>query len=336
MARKKSNMEEINLDEAAIMEDAPIVVEQKEVKPVKQPAVNKQAGSRNLINCLRNETVIVRHINKQTGLVTDPKHVLYGGMAENARRTFTVPLLRSGLFYDVLTKDEKDYLEHIMGLEPNALSIYNKVDNFWSTANTKGISTVTLTKQDNKLDLSIPTDYIKYKILLANKDRIAPSITALQDTPKATYEFVIISDEETTKVAKYNMSVKMQCYKEYGKVEDDADTLRTIIETIDGRPLSRHTKLEVMQAKINDLIQSNAKFFLNVITDKLLPTKVLIKNAIDAGIIAKRGDYLYLRKDGRPLCNDDQEPTLNIAAMYLNEARNQDLKFSIEAQLKQK
>ena len=37
MARKKSNMEEINLDEAAIMEDAPIVVEQKEVKPAAIP-----------------------------------------------------------------------------------------------------------------------------------------------------------------------------------------------------------------------------------------------------------------------------------------------------------
>ena len=89
-----------------------------------------------------------------------------------------------------------------------------------------------------------------------------------------------------------------------------------------------------MQAKINDLIQSNSKFFLKVVTDKLLPTKVLIKNAIDAGVIAKRGDYLYLRKDGSPLCNLDQEPTLNIAAMYLNEPKNQDIKFSIEAQLK--
>lgn len=334
MAKKKitDNMEEVVLDDAAIAEEPVMIKEvpvQQEAKP--KPRVNSNVG---LINCLRNEKITIRHINKQTGLVTDPKHVLYGGMAENAKKTYTVPMLRSGLFCDILTKDEKDYLEYVMGLEPNALSIYNKTDNFWSTANPKGISTVTLMKQDNQLDLSNPTDYIKYKILLANKDRIAPSVEALQDSPKATYEFVIISDEEVSRAARLNMSIKMQCYKEYGKIEDKSDILRTIIETIDGRPLSKNTKLEVLQAKINDLIQSNSKFFLKVVTDKLLPTKVLIKNAIDAGVIAKRGDYLYLRKDGSPLCNLDQEPTLNIAAMYLNEPKNQDIKFSIEAQLK--
>lgn len=329
-------MEEIQLDDDAIMEE-PVVMAQNEIKPIKEQSINRVNRINNeagLINCLRNEKVVVRHINKQTGLVTDPRHVLYGGMAENAKRTFTVPLLRSGLYYDILTKDEKNYLEYVMGLEPNALSIYNKVDNFWSTANPRGISTVTLYKQDNILDLSNPSDYIKYKILLANKDRIAPSIAALQDTPKATYEFVIISDEETSRAAKINVSTKVQCYKEFGKIENDVDTLRTIIETIDGRPLSKNTKLEILQNKVNDLIESNARFFLRVATDKLLPTKVLIKKAIDAGVISKRGDYLYLRQTGTPLCNDNQEPTLSIAAMYLNEPKHQELKFSIEAQLK--
>lgn len=336
MAKKKNNMEEIQLDDDAIMEE-PVVMAQNEIKPIKEQSINRVNRINNeagLINCLRNEKVVVRHINKQTGLVTDPRHVLYGGMAENAKRTFTVPLLRSGLYYDILTKDEKNYLEYVMGLEPNALSIYNKVDNFWSTANPRGISTVTLYKQDNILDLSNPSDYIKYKILLANKDRIAPSIAALQDTPKATYEFVIISDEETSRAAKINVSTKVQCYKEFGKIENDVDTLRTIIETIDGRPLSKNTKLEILQNKVNDLIESNARFFLRVATDKLLPTKVLIKKAIDAGVISKRGDYLYLRQTGTPLCNDNQEPTLSIAAMYLNEPKHQELKFSIEAQLK--
>lgn len=336
MAKKKNNMEEIQLDDDAIMEE-PVVMAQNEIKPIKEQSINRVNRINNeagLINCLRNEKVVVRHINKQTGLVTDPRHVLYGGMAENAKRTFTVPLLRSGLYYDILTKDEKNYLEYVMGLEPNALSIYNKVDNFWSTANPRGISTVTLYKQDNILDLSNPSDYIKYKILLANKDRIAPSIAALQDTPKATYEFVIISDEETSRAAKINVSTKVQCYKEFGKIENDIDTLRTIIETIDGRPLSKNTKLEILQNKVNDLIESNARFFLRVATDKLLPTKVLIKKAIDAGVISKRGDYLYLRQTGTPLCNDNQEPTLSIAAMYLNEPKHQELKFNIEAQLK--
>lgn len=331
MPKKKANMEDIQLDENALKEEIPMQIQQEQ-KPVKRSNPTHYNGE--LINCLRNEKITVKHIDKQTGMIHDPRHVLYGGMAENAKKSYTVPLLRNGIFYDVLTKDEKNYLEYVLGLEPGALSIYKKEGNFWSTANDKGISTVVLHKQDNYLDLSNPTDYIKYKILLANKDKIAPSIEALQDAPRATYEYVIISEGDTAKNAKLNMSIKMQCYKEFGKVEDNADILRTIIETIDGRPLSTNTKLEILQTKINDIIQTNGKVFLKVITDKLLPTKVLIKKAIDAGIISRRGDFLYLRKDGTPLCNDDQEPTLSIAAMYLNEPKHQELKFSIEAQLK--
>lgn len=267
-------------------------------------------------------------------MVTNPKHILYGGMAENATKTFTVPRLSSGMYVNVLTDDEKAFLEHIMRLEVNALSIYRKIDNFWDDTNDKGISRVRLTKQDNYLNLSDPEDYIRYKILLANKNYIAPSLEALQDAPKASYQFVIISEGDETKNAKVNMSTTMKCYKEFGKIEGDADTLRVIIETIDGRPLAATSKLEFLQTKANDLIQADSKIFLRVITDPMLPTKVLIKKSIEAGLIYNRGNYLYLRSDNTPLCEANEEPTLNIAAKYLNNPRHQEVKFSLEAKLK--
>ena len=138
---------------------------------------NKEIKSKkDLINCLRNERVIIRHIPKYSSNITNPKHILYGGMAENASRTFVVPRLTSGMFVNVLTDNEKAFLENIMGLEDNALSIYKKVDNFWDDSNENGISKVRLLKQDNYLNLADPEDYIRYKILLANKDYIAPSL----------------------------------------------------------------------------------------------------------------------------------------------------------------
>lgn len=330
MARKANVEDIIDNSELELTEVNPVNNYRKEKEVVRVSDRNN-----NLINCLRNERIIVKHINKQTGNIRDPKHVLYGGMSENAKKVYTVPLLKSGAFCDVLTRDEKDYLEYALGLEANALSVYRKEDNFWDTSNDQGISKVILYKHDNYLDLSNPVDYIKYKILLANKDRIAPSAQALQDTPKATYEFVLLSDNEENSMAKANINTKMQCYKEFGKVEDNPDILKLIIETIDGRVLATGTKLEIMQTKINDLIQQNSKLFLKVITDKLLPTKVLINKAIAAGIISRRGNYLYLKKDNTPLCNNNQEPTFNVAAAFLNEPKHQELKFSIEAQLKQ-
>ena len=307
------------------IEDFPL----KEVVPQEQ-----RKGTKQIINCLRNERVIVRHIPKLGGMVTNPKHILYGGMADNAVKTFTVPRLSSGMYVNVLTDDEKACLEQIMNLEYNALSIYKKTDNFWDDSNDKGISSVRLTKQDNYLNLSDPEDYIRYKILLANKNYIAPSLEALQDAPKASYQFVIISEGDETKNAKVNMSTTMKCYKEFGKIENNADTLRVVIETIDGRPLASNSKLEFLQTKANDLIQADSRLFLKVVTDPLLDTKVLIKRAIEAGIISKRGTYLYLREDNTPLCENNEEPTLNIAAKYLTNPRHQELKFSLEAKLK--
>ena len=290
--------------------------------------------NRDTINVLRNERIIVRHLPKESGMITNPKHVLYGGMSENSFRVFVVPKLRSGAFVNVLTDEEKTCLEEVMGLEYNALSSLKKVDNFWDDSNPNGISQVRLTKQDNYFDLSNPVDYIKYKILLANKDYIAPSLSAVTDTPKATYQFVIISEGDETKTAKDNMSSTMRCYKEFGKIENDIDTLRVIIESIEGKPTAKTSKLEALQAKVNNLIQANSKLFLKIITDPYLSTKVLIKQAIEAGVIASRGSYLYVREDNTPLCEMNEEPTLTVAAKYLNNPKHQDLLFSIQAKVK--
>lgn len=328
MASKRVE-EELDLEtinsETTIVPQMPEEVEEQ--LPVRRGR-NKEAVINEPINCLRNERVIVRYVPKESGIVTNPKHILYGGMAENAVKYFTVPQLESGKLVNILTDDEKEFLEDIMGLEFNALSIYKKENNYWSNKQ------VRLLKQDNILDLSDPEQYIKYKILLANKDEIAPSLQALQDMPKATYKYVIIKEGEETSNARQEMSATMQAYMEYGKYEKDADTLRTIIETIDGRPLALNTKIEFLQTKINKLIQADAKLFLKVITDPLLSTKVLIKRAIEGGLIANRGGFFYLREDNSPLCSNKEDPTFNMAAKFLASPKNQALKFSIEAKLK--
>ena len=286
-----------------------------------------------LINCLRNEQVIVRYLPKQSRMVTNPKHVLFGGMAENATRTFVVPMLSSGRYVNVLTDSEKDFLEELMGLPANALSIYKKVDNFWDDANEAGISKVTLRKQDNYLNLANVEDYIRYKILLANKDYIAPSLEALETNPKATYQFVILTEDSETQSAKKGMTTLMQCYTAYGKIEDEVDTLRVIIETLTGVRVHKNTKKEFLQTKVNELIQGNSKMFLKVATDPMLSTKVLIRRCVEEGLIAHRGNQYYIKDGNIPMC-EDGEPTLNVAAQWINLPKNQEIKLSLEAKLK--
>ena len=84
----------------------PLQTRKVEVENVKSTVTEnkRQESNEPIVNVLRNERVIVRHIPKQSGMVTDPKHVYSGGMAEGSFRIFVVPRLRSGAFVNVLTK----------------------------------------------------------------------------------------------------------------------------------------------------------------------------------------------------------------------------------------
>lgn len=285
-------------------------------------------AEKHLINCLRNETVLVRHIPRESRMVgNNPRHVLFGGMAESAYRKLTVPMLRSGQLQNVLTDDEKDYLEQALGLPDNGLSVYRQENNYWMDLY------VRLEKTETRLNLSDPNDYIKYKVLLANKNLVCPDLKTLQESPKATYEYVIIADGEESKASMSRLNARKEAYKEYGKIEGDKDVLRLIVESMTARPVASSTKIEQLAEQIDTLIENDAKTFLAIVQDPLLKTKVLIRNGIEAGVIADRGGMLYMRADNHPLCNQG-DPTLSVAAEYLNQPKNQEMKFAIEAKVK--
>lgn len=292
-----------------------------------------EVEKKQLVNCLRNEKVCIRYVPRQSHMVTDPKHILYGGMAEDAVKTFVVPKLTTGTYVNVLTNSEMAFLEEYLGMDKGALSVYKKQDNFWSDANPQGINKVKLRKQDNYLDLSVPEDYIRYKILLANKDFIAPSPQVLEDRPKATYQYVIIEGNEQVSSAKKSMDITRECYMEFGKIEDNIETLMTVVELLDGRNVAPNTSKDFLCTKIDSFIQSSPKSFLKAVKDETLPTKVLIRRSVNAGNIIKRGDYLYLKSDGKPLCGDNEEPVLSVAVKFLNNPRNQAIKLGLEGLL---
>lgn len=342
MARPKKEdnpelMESINIDVTSQEETKQEISTPKTEPKVVEKAVSPKQYSSEPVNCLRNERIIVKFVPSPSAMVQRKGHILNGGMAENATRSFVVPRLnRTGVYKNVLTNAEKDFLEQAMGLEINALSIHNQVNNFWDDSNPNGIGRVTLHKQDNYLDLSIPEQYIQYKILLANKDYIAPSMEELEERPKATYQFVIISEGDETKSNLSKMDITMECYTEYGAIRDNKDMLKTIIELLEKRPISPDVKLDYLQGKINQYIQADPRKFYSVIKDEYLPMKILIKKAVEAGLIGMKNNTYYLRKDGSPLCEMNEESTLNNAAKYIGSIKHQELKFLLEAQLKEK
>lgn len=291
-------------------------------------------------SCLVNERVILRKLPKRTNLVGDSNHIMGDGMHENAFYIYCVPKLqKSNNFVNVLTKEEKDYLEYVMGLPENALSIYRqpKEENYWSNANPNGLSSVTLRKRDNIFDLSKPTDYIAVKILMANKDKICPSMEEWAARPKETYEFVIIREGQESKTSKSNTDATIQAVMKLGKIADDKDVLKLVVETMMGKKYADSTSIEWLQTQALDLIKNtpkNAKMFLAILEDESLDNKVLIRKCISNGIVADRGGFLYIKDGNQPMCGDGEEPTLKIAAKWLGKPSNQERLFKLQAMLK--
>jgi hypothetical protein len=291
-------------------------------------------------SCLVNERVILRKLPKRTNLVGDSNHVMGDGMHENAFYIYCVPKLqKSNNFVNVLTNEEKDYLEYVMGLPKNALSIYRqpKEENYWSNSNPNGLSSVTLKKRDNIFDLSKPTDYIAVKILMANKDKICPSMEEWAARPKETYEFVIIREGQESKMSKSNTDATIQAVMKLGKIADDKDVLKLVVETMMGKKYSDATSGEWLQTQALDMIKNtpkNARMFLSIIEDESLDNKVLIRKCISKGIVADRGGFLYIKDGNVPMCGDGEEPTLKMAAKWLGKPSNQERLFKLQAMLK--
>ena len=278
------------------------------------------------VNPLRKEKIYVRFVPHNNGL---PKnHVLFGGKADGTFDRFCAPVLRSsGTYKNILTNEEKEWLEEALDLDYGALSVYKSQNNFWDTFY------VELTKEGLHLDLSNPSDYLKYAVLRANSESIAPSVEERIERPKLTYKYELVREGEEASMESAKMDATMSCYKEFAKIDNDIDTMRVLTELIDGRPYSQAEKPEFFRSRINMLIQNDPRGFLSQITDPMLHSKVIIRRAQELGKITKRGDYYYLASDKSPLCEMNETPTLSIAARFINQPAHQDIKFLLESEV---
>ena len=272
---------------------------------------------------LPDEIVTVKYIHRNTGMASnvDKNHVISGGMLTNAIRKFSAPIQRNGSIKNVLTNEEKEYLENITGLN---LSVYG---DFWQTF------FVTLQKEDanNRFDLSNPMDYISVKILESlSKEDIAPNWVSRNQ--KQTYQFVITRGDEEMKEDKKRFDYKKDAFKLYGKIEDDRDKLLGVYKLLTNKPISNDSPLSWLQGKVEEIIDNKPMSFVNVVNDKAFYTKMLITDAVDKGVVVKSSNK-YSTVDGLELCNSGEIPTFDNAVAYLDSPKNQEVRDIIEAKI---
>lgn len=275
---------------------------------------------------LEEKIVSVKHLSKETNGIKDIKHVAYGGLLNGAEIAIPAPTMDNGKMKNLLTKDEKEGLEFL--LNGVNLSIYG---DFWKEggkAYDMGILPIYLSKDETRLDLSNPYDYIKYKVLKACPI-VANSLDEVRH--RATNRFVLTSASEAMAKELDKVGNKVTAYKLYVKYEDDKEVLRYTLRNL-GRNTNRSHKMDFLQSELHKELEKNPSLLCSIMGDEYLKTKVLLETCIEFGAINKI-DKKFYTLDDEPV-SDGDTPTLQVAAEYLASNLGQEMRLALEAKLK--
>ena len=275
---------------------------------------------------LEDKIVSVKYIPNETNGIKDVKHVAYGGMLNGAENAIPAPTMDNGKMKNLLTSVEKKGLEHVLnGID---LSIYG---GFWKEnggAYQMGILPVYLSKDEMRLGLSDPYDYIKLKVLM-----VCPVVANSLDEIKhrATNKWVITSASEAMAKEIDKVGNKVQAYKLYVKYEDNKEVLRYTLRNL-GRNTNRSHKLDFLQSELHKELEKNPSLLVSIMGDEYIKTKVLIESCYEFGAISKI-DKKFYTLDDEPI-SDGDTPYLDVASKYLASNLGQEMRLSLEAKLK--
>jgi len=278
---------------------------------------------------LPNEKVTIKYIRRRKGMAGDvaDNHVIAGGLLNDAKIKYVAPLLRNGVIANLLTAEEKEHLEAIMGDGVN-LGVFGK-DSIWYDLS------VSLGKDDagNQLDLSNPTDFLKFKILEGNHSEIAKSWGERNNSQK--YRFAIVREGELRNEVKKGLDEKKLAFKLYGKIEDDKDKIISVLKLISNKVPARSASLEWLQGELEEQLDNKPKKFVDILQDPDFETKALINKAVEAKVVIRNGNS-YRTEDGLDLCKPGEIATFERAIAYLNDDLNQEVRLMIQAKTDKK
>jgi hypothetical protein len=250
-------------------------------------------------------------ISKKTGLMVRP--------LDNIKRVRTIQFPD-----DEIT--EQEFFERLLGLNKGELDISRtKTDNngnrypdtFWQK-----LGTVKLRNEANLLDLSLPMDMLKYKVLMLNKNVVAPSPG--EKNKKRTYRFMIVDQEVAEVQEKQELNIKLEAFSWFARIKADINQLKEVMWLNDSR-ITNTTNYDYVFANVGKIVNDSPSNFLKIVQDPYKESKLLLMKAVKTGalVITKEKTYQFL--DGK-----DIGPQVN-AIKFINDPEN----FAIVERLKE-
>jgi len=269
--------------------------------------------------------VFVKFIRRPKGNIRDERHVAFGGLLEGSWINIVPRKLENGAYINVLTNEEKDFLEEFMKLPKNALSIYAKQDNYWDKLSFR------LTKEGTYFNLEDPEDYIKVKILETYNDLVASSVQEYELKRKATYKFIIVRPDEEINKAGQKVDLKQEAWMAFGKIVDSVEGMTDLLSMYAIKPAAE-SSLAWLKTKVSEQIERDPQKFISILNDPDYKVKIMLKKAVANKVVIMNGG-LYQTKEGVSLAPNGLPANFNNAVAFLKSSEGQDMRLLIESQI---
>ena len=280
---------------------------------------------------LPNKKVTVRLVDRPRGVIRDRNHVGYN-MLPGTTFDISVPRKRNSSEIDCpLNAEEIEFFQNKklsgMSFSIGDLSPHNPdKTNYWCSKRAR----VTLTDRPKTLDLSKPSDYLIWKILLKNTDLVAPSID--EEFNKKTYVFVIVSEEDEQRKVTTKGDKNKRAWKLAAKMEDNTEAMIDFL-TVAGKRPSKNSKKGFLVAEIDKFIEENIEEFLKILEDPNYETRLLLSKAVQVKAVLRDG-HKYFLPGGDELCEKGEVNNLTSVLRFLDKPENQDIRLTLEAKIK--
>lgn len=263
-------------------------------------------------NPLPNKKVKIVPVIREGGWL--PKDHAAAFLHEDATRKYLVPLAGKNRVHNILSRDERIYLENVLArdLNPNL----DPKDNYWMN------TSVPLKDEILVLDLSDPYDFIKYKIIESNKNEISPSWE--ERLNKGTYKFAICDVEYEANARAAKSKIKRDAYKKFAEICQTrtkmADFLTLYYQDKPGKRVPEDATHEMLESEIDQILEGDLTGFNSVSQDKEYDNKVFIVKAMLKKAIEKRNGT-YMTPEGNILAHNDDD----MIAWIKNPLNNEEL-----------
>lgn len=255
-----------------------------------------------LISPLVDKIIVVKPILRDSALFDKPI-----GMLKGTQMSIDLPIdpQRKSRINIFKNEEERIYLEERLSLPKGALSTFDRESKFWNGF------IVILTEEELILNLANVTDFLKYRLLLANSDKIAPSWGERNDDGR--YRFALVEKGfEDVEINSKN-EIKKKAYIAFGKIEDSVDKMVDVLNVL-GMKITNRSGIsqDGLKAAINRIIEDpnpeSVRMFVKVLGDKDFDYRVLLDKAIQVKALYRIGKNGYrLPKGEEPIADDTKE-----------------------------